>query len=190
MVAAGAGVGYLFAKYPDVPPAENITVVSTPEKVARGEYLSKHVSGCVVCHAEHDYDEVRGAGGPGHRRARRRAVRRSVAARCDRSYSKNITPAAIGTWTDGELIRAFTAGVNKDGEPLFPIMPYPRYGKMSRDDVEAIVVYVRTLQADRLHARRRASWVCHCRSSSGRSRRRRRSGRSPIRAIAWRMANT
>ncbi len=60
-------------------------------------------------------------------------------------YSRNITPAAIGQWTDGELIRAITAGVNKNGEPLFPIMPYPRYAKMSRDDVESIVAYVRTL---------------------------------------------
>jgi hypothetical protein len=29
------------AKYPDVPPPENVKVVATPEKVARGEYLAK-----------------------------------------------------------------------------------------------------------------------------------------------------
>ena len=53
-------------------------------------------------------------------------------------YSRNITPAAIGNWTDGELIRAFTSGVSKDGTPLFPIMPYPRYARLSREDVESI----------------------------------------------------
>jgi hypothetical protein len=36
-------------------------------------------------------------------------------------YSKNITPEGIGNWSDGQLIRAFTAGVNASGEPLFPI---------------------------------------------------------------------
>ena len=145
VVAAGAGVAYLFAKYPDVPPAENITVVSTPEKVARGEYLSKHVSGCVVCHAEHDYTKYAAPVVPGTEgRGGEQFGDPSGALRS--LVSKNITPAAIGTWTDGELIRAFTVGVNKDGEPLFPLMPYPRYGKMSRDDVEAIVAYVRTLK--------------------------------------------
>ena len=62
-------------------------------------------------------------------------------------YSQNLTPAGIGAWTDGELIRAFTAGVSRDGTPLFPTMPYLRYGQLSRDDVHAIVAYLRTLKA-------------------------------------------
>ena len=31
VLVAAAGVSYLFAKYPDVPPPENVTVVSTPD---------------------------------------------------------------------------------------------------------------------------------------------------------------
>ena len=144
-VAAGAGVGYLFANYPDVPPAENVTVVATPEKIARGEYLSKHVSGCVVCHAQHDITKYAAPVVPGTEgRGGEQFGDPNTAVRS--LISKNITPAAIGTWTDGELIRAFTAGVSKDGEPLFPIMPYPRYGRLSREDVESIVAYVRTLK--------------------------------------------
>src|SRR5687767_13352615 len=145
VIAAGAGVGYFYAKYPDVPPAENITVVSTPEKVARGEYLSNYVSGCTECHAERDFSKYAGPvkleslGMGGEQFGDPETPIRVL-------YSKNITPAGIGSWTDGELIRAFTAGVNKDGEPLFPIMPYPKYARMSRDDVEAIVAYVRTLK--------------------------------------------
>jgi mono/diheme cytochrome c family protein len=144
-VAAGAGVAYLFANYPDIPRAESITVVSTPDKVARGEYLSRHVALCVECHARRDFSKYAapvietsiGAGGEnfGDPESPLRVL-----------YSKNITPAAIGSWSDGELIRAFTAGVNKDGEPLFPLMPYPRYGRLSREDVEAIVAYIRTLK--------------------------------------------
>jgi hypothetical protein len=44
VVVVGAGVSYLYARYPDVPPPENVTVAATPERVARGEYLAKHVS--------------------------------------------------------------------------------------------------------------------------------------------------
>ncbi|MDP2054979.1 MAG: c-type cytochrome, partial [Acidobacteriota bacterium] len=62
-------------------------------------------------------------------------------------YGKNITPAAIGSWTDGELQRAVTAGVSKDGTPLFPLMPYPHFGAMAADDMHAILVYVRSWQA-------------------------------------------
>lgn len=144
VLIAGAGVGYLFARYPDVPPPENVTVVPTPEKLARGQYLATHVAQCIDCHAVRDYTKYaapvvegtigRGGGNFGIRGTAVRTL-----------YSRNITPAGIGHWTDGELIRAITAGVNKDGEPLFPIMPYPRYAQMSRDDIEAIVAYVRTL---------------------------------------------
>lgn len=145
VLVAGAGVGYLFAKYPDVPPPENVTVVSTPEKVARGEYLAKNVSQCVDCHAVRDYTKYAGPVVEGTRG--RGGENFGGAGSSIRSlYSRNITPAGIGDWTDGELIRAFTAGVNKDGEALFPIMPYPRYARLSREDVEAIVAYVRSLK--------------------------------------------
>ena len=62
-------------------------------------------------------------------------------------YSKNITPAAIGSWTDGELLRAVTQGVSQDGTPLFPLMPYPHFGAMAEDDVHAVLAYVRSLKA-------------------------------------------
>ncbi len=103
------------------------------------------MTGCVECHAERDFTkyaapvkpETLGKGGEqfGDPETPIRVL-----------YSKNITPAAIGTWTDGEVMRAFTSGVNKDGEPLFPIMPYPRYARLCREDAEAIVAYLRTLK--------------------------------------------
>ena len=52
---AAASVGYLYTNYPDVPPAESVTVVATPDKIAHGEYLSRHVSACIECHAERDF---------------------------------------------------------------------------------------------------------------------------------------
>lgn len=144
ILCAVAGVGYLYARYPDVPEPENITVQATPEKIARGEYLSVSVAGCVICHAERDMTKHGGPVKPGTFGAGGEFfgdLEQGFAV-----YSPNITPAAIGSWTDGELIRAFTAGVNPDGEPLFPIMPYPKYARLSREDVEAIVSYIRTLK--------------------------------------------
>ena len=60
-------------------------------------------------------------------------------------YSKNITPYALHNWTDGEIFRATTSGETKDGKALFPLMGYPAYGKMDREDVYSIIAYVRTL---------------------------------------------
>ena len=144
-IAAAAGVGYLFWKYPDVPPPETITVAATPERIARGNYLSNHVTGCTECHAERDFTKyagpvVKGSEGKGGGQfGDPETPIRSL-------FSKNITPAAIGAWTDGELIRSFTSGVSRDGTPLFPIMPYPKYARLSREDVESIVAYLRTLK--------------------------------------------
>src|SRR5690554_2503217 len=61
-------------------------------------------------------------------------------------YSRNLTPYNLGDWTDGELFRAITTGVNKDGKALFPIMPYLNYGKVDKEDIYDIIAYLRTLE--------------------------------------------
>ncbi len=141
----GCSSAYFFVRYPDVPPPEDVKVAATPERLARGEYLVENVVGCVVCHAERDLTKysgpvVDGTKGKGGQRF-------GFGLEPFVIYTKNITPAGIGEWTDGELIRAITAGVSRDGTPLFPLMPYPHYAKMAREDVEAIVAYLRTLPA-------------------------------------------
>ena len=62
-------------------------------------------------------------------------------------YGKNLTPAALQNWTDGEIYRAITTGVSKDGSALLPMMPYPNYGKMDREDIFSIIAYLRTIPA-------------------------------------------
>jgi mono/diheme cytochrome c family protein len=145
VLLVGGGLSYFLLRYPDVPPAESLTVPKTPERVARGKYLAEHVTGCVVCHAERDWSTyaapvVHGSEGKGGQRF-------GFGLEPFVLYAKNITPAGLGEWSDGELIRAFTTGVSRDGTPLFPLMPYPRFAKLSREDVEAIVAYLRTLPA-------------------------------------------
>ena len=62
----------------------------------------------------------------------------------------NITPdveTGIGTWTDGEKVRAIREGVDKDGRTLFPMMPYGSFRNMSDEDVYSLVAYLGTLPA-------------------------------------------
>jgi hypothetical protein len=37
--------------------------------------------------------------------------------------------------------------VSRDGTPLFPVMPHPRFGQLSEDDVHAVLAYTRSLKA-------------------------------------------
>ena len=60
-------------------------------------------------------------------------------------YAKNLTPAGIGNWTDGELLRAIVQGVTKDNKALFPLMPYPHYNTMAEEDAYSIIAYLRSL---------------------------------------------
>jgi mono/diheme cytochrome c family protein len=147
VVLAGAGgLTYLYAKFPDVPPARaDLAIPSTPELVARGEYLANHVAACMDCHTPRNYSRFAGPiahdqlGAGGERFDGPNSGVPGVL------FAKNITPAALGTWTDGELLRAVATGVSKDGTPLFPLMPYANYGRLDEEDVLAILAYVRSL---------------------------------------------
>lgn len=144
VLVIGAGLIYVKSFLPNVGPPEDITIEITPERLARGEYLANHVWLCMDCHADRDWTKfsappnpgTQGMGGdeftvemgfPGH------------------YYATNITPAGIGDWTDGEVLRAITTGVSQDGRALFPIMPYPYLGKADKEDVYSVIAYLRTL---------------------------------------------
>ncbi len=128
-----------------VGPPTDVSVEATPERIQRGEYLVEALAGCVDCHSERNWDyysapiklDTRGAGG--EQWSEEVGFPGTITA-------SNITPHALESWTDGEIIRAFTAGVSKDGTPLFPIMPYHNYAHMAREDVYSVVAYLRTLE--------------------------------------------
>lgn len=142
LIAAG-GWTYLMLAYPRVMPASALRVAGTPEQVARGQYLSHHVVGCTDCHGERDWSKYSAP------QRRDREGQGGMTFRLDIGTLRapNITPAAIGNWTDGELLRAMTEGVTRDGRPLFPFMPYDSYRLLAQDDAEALIAYVRTLPA-------------------------------------------
>ncbi len=60
-------------------------------------------------------------------------------------YAPNITPEALGSWSNEDIYRAIVTGVRPDGSALFPLMPYPHYSQMDPRDVEDIIAYVRGL---------------------------------------------
>ena len=59
------GVGYLFLRFPDVGPVQNMTVQATPERLARGEYLANHVCVCIDCHSTRNWEYFSGPLLPG-----------------------------------------------------------------------------------------------------------------------------
>ena len=143
-VAAAAGLGYLYLAYPDVPLNAAYKIEPTPERLARGKYLNDHVVGCTTCHTERDWTRFSGPVKPERTGA---GGDRFALGPAGVLYAKNITPAAIGSWSDAELLRAVTGGVSRDGTPLFPLMPYPHFGAMAEDDIHAVLSYVRSLAA-------------------------------------------
>lgn len=105
-------------------------------KVARGDYLVNAVANCMHCHASRDFTKFGGPPIPGTegKGGQRKGV-----------YVSNITPTKLGNWTDQEITRALTTGINNVGDTLFFTMPYWNYKYLSKYDAESIVAYLRTL---------------------------------------------
>jgi hypothetical protein len=123
---------------------ENIKIDSTPERVERGKYLAENVAQCLDCHSTRDWSKFSAPAVPGTEGKGGEVFDRTMGFPGS-YYAPNITPFHLKDWSDGEVFRAVTSGVSRDGRALFPIMPYPSYGKMDREDVYAIIAYIRTL---------------------------------------------
>ena len=127
---------------PEIAPPANITVDKSPDRIERGRYLYTTVADCDSCHAEHDYTRLYS---PPASAARGTGAVLQFKGLPGRLVASNITPdpeTGIGSWTDGEKIRAIREGISKDGHALHPTMPYPSYRYMSDQDVQALVAYM------------------------------------------------
>ncbi|GAB3939921.1 cytochrome c [Spirosoma harenae] len=144
VVVVGA-MAYVKIALPNVGDAPDLKVERTPARVARGEYLANHVTVCIDCHSTRDYSLFSGPLVPGTHGKGGELFSQQMG--FPGSFTaKNITPTGLGDWTDGEIYRAITTGVSRDGHAFFPVMPYPYYGKMNEEDVKSIVAYLRTLK--------------------------------------------
>jgi len=145
ILAVVAILSYVNAAMPNVGSAEDLKIDYTQERIEHGRYLANAVMLCMDCHAQRDWTKFTGPPKEG-----------TLGAGGDEFnqndgfpgvfYAKNITPAGISSYTDGELFRVITTGVNKDGKAMFPIMPYLHYGKMDPEDIYSVIAYIRSLE--------------------------------------------
>ena len=106
------------------------------EQIELGRYLTI-VGDCAACHT---------LPGSGHDLAGGRAIETPFG----KLLAPNITPdpsTGIGAWTDEEFINAMTKGTGRNGEHLYPAMPYTYYTKVTREDALAIRAYLYTVPA-------------------------------------------
>lgn len=138
-------VGYLTLFLPNAEAAPEITVEIGEEQVQRGKYLANHVMLCMDCHAVRDFSLFAGPPIPGTLGGGGDVFDQNMGFP-GRFVSRNLTPFALNEWTDGEIFRAITTGISRDGTSLFPVMPYPRYSKLDQEDIHAVIAYLRTLE--------------------------------------------
>ena len=125
----------------------DLKIEATPQRLGRGEYLVRHVVQWLDCHSSRDYSRfsapiIPGTEGIGGE---------DFSGPYGSLHALNITPFAIGEWSDYGLYKTLTTGLNPDGEQLFPVMPYMMYSQTSQDDIFAIIAYIRTLKAVESH---------------------------------------
>jgi len=121
------------------PPVGQVSDVDPSDTLAYGAYLAGPAGHCIECHSPPgangvpDLANKLGAGGF------------EFHGPWGVSVSPNITPKALGSWSDAEIKKAITAGIGRDGRRLMPPMGFAYYATMREEDLDAILVYLRSL---------------------------------------------
>jgi mono/diheme cytochrome c family protein len=131
---------------PRARPLTNRKFEATPERLARGKYLTENVLDCFTCHSQRDWTKhdpplVPGTEGGGQDPFPLEGLPGKV-------YPPNISPdkeTGAGNWTDDQLSRAIREGIRHDGRALFPMMPYEDFSHLSDEDLASVIVYLRSL---------------------------------------------
>jgi mono/diheme cytochrome c family protein len=122
---------------------------ATPQRAARGKYLTENVMGCFACHSKLERDDPAGS------YAALKSKGAGSTMEADGNpwlVAPNITPdgdTGIGGWTDDQIARAIREGVSRDGRALFPVMPYGGYRNLSDEDLASIIVHLRAVEPAR-----------------------------------------
>jgi mono/diheme cytochrome c family protein len=111
------------------------------ERVKRGEYLTLQVYGCQGCHTERALDRY----GFPPKADRLLGGGLFMRAAGPNAISPNITPYALGDWTDQQIFDAITKGVRPDGRLLHHEMPYARYGLLEEEKIHDVIAYLRSI---------------------------------------------
>ncbi len=113
---------------------------ASPGEVERGAYLTEHLLQCFSCHGELDtgaysYPVKAGTRGKGVCHSNESGT----------FCTPNLTPAALSSWSDDEIVEAIRNGVAKGGRRLTDQMPSAIYRTLGDEDVRAVVAYLRSL---------------------------------------------
>lgn len=101
--------------------------------IERGRYLAD-AAHCAACHTASDGEDY--AGG------------RPLESELGTLYSTNITPdpeTGIGRWDRDDFEAALRQGYRRDGEYLYPAMPYVAFTKITDEDVDALWAYFQSV---------------------------------------------
>jgi mono/diheme cytochrome c family protein len=98
-----------------------------------GKYLF-NASGCGACHGSGSNTELLSGG-------------LEMDTAIGKFYAPNISAHAngIGGWSNAQFLNAVMQGIDRDGNNLYPVMPYTAYGGMKPEDVLDIKAYIETL---------------------------------------------
>lgn len=137
-VSAGAlgCVAFWFLTIPESVPAGALGP-HTPD-LANGKEMFT-AGGCVSCHAiPKAADTTRLGGGL------------ALNSPFGTFYAPNISPDptdGIGAWSEAEFVTALMKGTSREGEHLYPSLPYTSYQRITIDDLRDMFAYIRTLPA-------------------------------------------
>lgn len=128
---------HLLGKFPLLP-AEDIDhaprtriVPAAARTLEFGQYVARN---CVGCHGEAF------AGGP--------PMGPGLPAVAD------LTPAALGQWSEADFVRALREGKRPDGSAIDPFMPWPALGQLTDTELGATWLYLSQLPASGIQPRR------------------------------------
>jgi mono/diheme cytochrome c family protein len=145
IIAIAGLLTYVKIGLPNIEKATDLKIDYTPERIERGKYLANNVMICMDCHSQRDYSKFGAPLKPGTFGAGGELFGTDMGFPGN-FYSANLTPYHLKDWTDGELFRAITTGVSRDGRALFPIMPYPNFSRADKEDIYSVIAYIRTLE--------------------------------------------
>ena len=129
-ILMAAGLYRLQARHAPVPYAK---VAVSPEQFRRGRTIASGF--CDACHS------TAGTFTGG------RDLGEHLPMPIGRFIAANLTPAGqLSQWSDGEIFRAIRNSVGADGRRLF-IMSLTNVGKLSDDDIHALIAYIRSVPA-------------------------------------------
>jgi mono/diheme cytochrome c family protein len=124
--------------YPDA--QKQVTDTAMRDPLVRGRYLAM-IGHCMECHTpmaqgRHQFDTAFGKGGT------------EIPGPWGVSIAANITTSkrsGLGNASDADIKRAITQGIGKDGRKLKPPMDYAAYARLTEQDLNALVAWVRSL---------------------------------------------